>query len=111
MRGGETFVAKCPSYRVADVVEAIGPSCRVEEIGIRPGEKMHEDMILPGDSPSTVDLGRYYAILPSFLDHEAVGERVPSGFGYNSRTNDRFLAVEEIRELVRTQVDPSFRPA
>ena len=62
--GGEVFVPKIPSYRIMDVAEAIGPNCEKEFVGIRPGEKLHEEMITSSDSVSTIDLGRYYAILP-----------------------------------------------
>ena len=65
--GGEIFVPKIPSYRIADVAQAIGPSCKHNIVGIRPGEKMHEEMITSSDSFSTIDLGNYYAILPSDL--------------------------------------------
>ena len=63
--GGELFVPKIPSYRIMDVAEAIGPSCEKPIIGIRPGEKIHEEMITASDSFTTIDLGDYYAILPS----------------------------------------------
>lgn len=109
--GGEVFVPKIPSYRVPDVASAIAPDCRQEVIGIRPGEKIHEEMITVSDSPNTIDLGRYYAILPSGNAEEidaycarAGGERVPRGFSYNSGSNERFLSVAEIRALVDEHV-------
>ena len=115
--GGELLVPKIPSYRITDVAEAIGPSCEKPVIGIRPGEKIHEEMITASDSFSTVDLGPYYAILPS--DGIALGayttagiqaQGVPQGFAYNSGTNPDFLSVELLRSLIREHVDPTFQP-
>ncbi len=106
--GGEILVPKIPSYRITDVAKAIGPDCRHEIIGVRPGEKVHEEMITASDSFNTVDLGRYYAILPSsdaalrgrYLAQPGVTE-VPQGFAYNSGSNEEFLSVEQLRELIR----------
>lgn len=113
--GGEIFVPKIPSYRILDVAEAIAPDAEHRIIGIRPGEKIHEEMITVSDSFSTIDLGDYFAILPAASDFNAEGyvarrggQKVPIGFSYNSGSNDRFLTIEEIRTLIRTQVDPSF---
>ena len=115
--GGELFVPKIPSYRITDVAEAIGPSCEKPVVGIRPGEKIHEEMITASDSFSTVDLGQYYAILPSDgrlqQRYQGAGTRsnaVPDGFAYNSGTNPQFLSVEQLRELIRENVDPAFQP-
>jgi FlaA1/EpsC-like NDP-sugar epimerase len=117
-RGGEILVPKIPSYRITDLAEAIAPSAAHPVVGIRPGEKLHEEMITSSDSYSTVDVGPYYAILPSGDDArhqrytEATGARpVPAGFTYNSGTNDRFLTVDELRALIREHVDPNFQPA
>ena len=95
--GGEVFVPKIPSYRITDVAEAIGPSCEKPIVGIRPGEKIHEEMITASDSFTTFDLGSYYAILPSDGWVQEVlqkagtsGVRVPPGFAYNSGTNSDF---------------------
>ena len=106
--GGEVFVPKIPSYRIVDVAEAIGPECEKPIVGIRPGEKVHEEMITSSDSFNTIDLGPYYAILPSagMLTPEsymerAGGTRVPAGFAYNSGTNEHFLTVEELRVLIQ----------
>jgi UDP-N-acetylglucosamine 4,6-dehydratase len=111
--GGEVFVPKIPSYRILDVARAIGPECRHEIVGVRPGEKIHEEMITTSDSPNTVDLGPYFAILPSgsgcAVDdycERARASRLPAGFSYNSGTNPRFLTVEEIRALIRRHVQP-----
>ena len=106
--GGEIFVPKIPSYRITDVAMAIGPECTHPVIGIRPGEKIHEEMITSSDSLNTVDLGAYYAVLPSagevsIADYAASmgGKLVPPGFDYNSGTNDDFLSVEQLRQLMR----------
>ena len=113
--GGEIFVPKIPSYRITDVATAIGPDCEHPVIGIRPGEKVHEEMITASDSMNTVDLGRYFAILPSGGRHsvqsycEACGGKpVPENFAYNSGTNESFLTVQQIRELIRAHVSPDF---
>ena len=115
--GGELFVPKIPSYRITDVAEAIGPSCEKPIVGIRPGEKIHEEMITCSDSFSTIDLGPYYAILPSNgsvqKSYKQAGrnyQSVPSGFAYNSGTNPEFLSVDQIRSLVRKHIDVSFQP-
>lgn len=110
--GGEVLVPKIPSYRIVDVAEAIGPDCQQPVVGIRPGEKLHEEMITPSDSLNTVDLGRYYAILPTGTDYSVADYcrqdgvvRVPEGFCYNSATNEHFLSVAELRELIAAQVE------
>ena len=115
--GGELYVPKIPSYRIMDVAEAIGPNCEKPVVGIRPGEKIHEEMITSSDSFSTIDLGPYYAILPSDGSvqrcYEAAGLPVrplDAGFAYNSGTNPDFLSVEQLRDLIRQHVDPSFLP-
>ncbi|MBT8585693.1 UDP-N-acetylglucosamine 4,6-dehydratase (inverting) [Polynucleobacter paneuropaeus] len=115
--GGEIFVPKLPSYRILDVAEAIGPSCKQEVVGIRPGEKLHEEMITDSDSPWTLDLGRYYAILPSSgrLNLQSYSKNpsvkaAPEGFSYHSGRNEEFLTVEEIRNLIKIHIDPSFIP-
>jgi UDP-N-acetylglucosamine 4,6-dehydratase len=108
-QGGEIFVPKIPSYRITDLVEAIGPNCERPVVGIRPGEKVHEEMITASDSFNTLDLGRYFAILPSAGDHSVEsyckahgGKPVPEGFAYNSGTNPEFLSTEQLRELIAT---------
>jgi UDP-N-acetylglucosamine 4,6-dehydratase (inverting) len=115
--GGEIFVPKIPSYRITDVAKAIGPSCRLKTVGIRPGEKVHEEMITTSDSFNTVDLGNYYAILNTARGHTVVqylkkkkGQKVKEGFCYNSGQNDKFLTIPEIRELIRNHLDPHFQP-
>lgn len=113
--GGEILVPKIPSYKITDVAKAIAPDADHPVIGIRPGEKIHEEMITASDSFNTVDLGRYFAILPSsdeetkqkYLSRNGVKE-VPQGFCYNSGTNDEFLTVEELRDLIIEHVDSDF---
>lgn len=109
--GGEVLVPKIPSYRIVDVATAIAPECEQEIVGIRPGEKIHEEMITASDSFNTVDLGEFYAILPtsgiySIEDYCARNgaKLVEPGFSYNSGDNDDFLTVEQIRELIDTHV-------
>ena len=105
--GGELFVPKIPSYRITDLAQAIGPECKHPVIGIRPGEKVHEEMITSSDSFTTYDLGEYYVILPQVpnwnLDDyiKQLGAKpVPAGFNYSSGTNHDFLSVEELRTLI-----------
>ncbi|UOB19412.1 UDP-N-acetylglucosamine 4,6-dehydratase (inverting) [Abyssalbus ytuae] len=113
--GGELFVPKIPSYRILDVAEAIGPECEKPIVGIRPGEKVHEEMITPSDSFYTYDLGKYYAILPAthkwkledFIK-EFNAKRVEEGFSYNSGTNDEWETVESLRNLIKLHVDSTF---
>lgn len=113
--GGEIFIPKIPSYRILDVAEAIGPECEHKVVGIRPGEKVHEEMITPSDSFYTYDLGKYYTILPStpkwnleeFLKAFG-GTKVPEGFAYNSGENSEWETVESLRSLIKEHVDSSF---
>ena len=113
--GGEIFVPKIPSYRITELAQAIGPNCQHPVIGIRPGEKVHEEMITESDSYTTIDLGRYFAILPQ----QTVWNRdeylktynatpVEPGFKYNSGTNTEWLDVPTIRQLIKDHVDPNF---
>jgi len=115
--GGEILVPKIPSYRISDVAEAIGTNCRQEIIGIRPGEKLHEEMITNSDSPNTIDLGSYYAILGAGLQHKKPdylrvlnARPVPTGFAYESGSNPNFLNVSQIRQLIKQYMDPTFQP-
>jgi UDP-N-acetylglucosamine 4,6-dehydratase (inverting) len=115
--GGEIFVPKIPSYRILDVAKAVAPECELEFIGVRPGEKMHEEMITDTDSYHTIDLGQYYAILPSVsfsyseeqyrLHHDA--KPAPEGFRYSSGTNEQWLSVEALRKLIQEHVDSDFQ--
>jgi UDP-N-acetylglucosamine 4,6-dehydratase (inverting) len=110
--GGEILVPKIPSYRITDLAEAIAPQCEQTVIGMRPGEKVHEEMITTSDSINTVDVGAYYAILPVGGDYtmeeycKSTGATpVTNGFCYNSGTNSHFLSVDEIRRLIDVHVD------
>ncbi|ENM3828781.1 UDP-N-acetylglucosamine 4,6-dehydratase (inverting) [Vibrio cholerae] len=115
--GGEIFVPKIPSYKILDVAKAVAPDCETKVVGIRPGEKLHEEMITDSDSLNTIDLGRYYAILPSvsftytedeYLSHHKA-EKVPFGFKYNSGTNTEWETVESLRQLIKEHVEPNFK--
>jgi UDP-N-acetylglucosamine 4,6-dehydratase/5-epimerase len=110
--GGEIFVPKIPSYRITDVAEAIAPQCKTSIVGIRPGEKLHEEMITSSDSYTTYDLGKYYAILPQtphfklsdFMAHfQAI--KVENGFQYNSGTNSEWVNVDQMRSLLRSHLN------
>jgi len=116
-KGGEIFIPKIPSYRITDVAEAVAPKARQQIVGIRPGEKIHEEMITASDSFTTVDLGTYYAILPQghrYTTEEYCAQTgaklVAQGFVYNSGTNHEWLSVAEIRELIVQHVDSTFKP-
>ncbi len=113
--GGELFVPKIPSYKITDVAKAVGPDCKLEDVGIRPGEKLHEEMITESDSLNTLDCGKYYVIVPpisswtlsDFISHFKA-KPVPVGFKYNSGTNTEWISVEELRQQIKTYVDPNF---
>ena len=117
-KGGEIYVPKLPSYRITDVAEAIAPYCEHKIVGIRPGEKIHEEMITSSDSYNTYDLGKYYVILPTLplwdvkeyiRIHSAV--KVKEGFCYNSATNTCWHSVQDIRNLIIKHIDSSFHEA
>ncbi len=113
--GGEIFVPKIPSYKITDVAKAIGPNCKQEIVGIRPGEKLHEEMITETDSLYTVELDKYYVITPTtptwktsdFIE-KFKGKMVEPGFKYNSGTNTEFLTVDAIRNEIKKHVDKNF---
>lgn len=113
--GGELFVPKIPSYRILDVAEAIAPECEKREVGIRPGEKIHEEMITSSDSYYTYDLGKYYTILPSmhkwkldeFIKHFDA-KKVAQGFNYNSGDNADWETIDSLRTLIKEHLDPDF---
>ena len=113
--GGEIFIPKIPSYRITDVATAVAPDCRHEVIGIRPGEKIHEEMITSSDSFYTYDLGKYYTILPSVPNFEREeyikffsAEKVFEGFSYDSGTNTEWETVESLRQLIKEHVISTF---
>tara|TARA_B110000211_G_scaffold156362_1_gene177234 strand:- start:1680 stop:2711 length:1032 start_codon:yes stop_codon:yes gene_type:complete len=117
--GGEVFVPKIPSYKISDVATAIAPELEQRLVGIRPGEKLHEEMITASDSYNTVDLGKYYAILPQKSTYSQYskedykkkfnGVDVPDGFSYDSGNNTEWETVDSIRELVKIHVDSNFK--
>ena len=111
MWGGELFVPKIPSYRITDIAKAVCEDCKVDIVGLRPGEKLHEEMITSTDSLSTIEFSSYYVILPSakpkwsldkFIQtsNGVVGKRLPEGYCYNSGTNPDFLSVAALRDLI-----------
>lgn len=114
--GGEIFIPKIPSYHIVDVAKAIAPNLPLVEVGIRPGEKLHEEMITATDALNTIDLGRYYAILPSvsfnytkedyICHHHAVP--VSGDFHYSSDKNEEWETVETMRENIKKYVDSNF---
>lgn len=113
--GGEIFIPKIPSYKITDVAKAVAPDCPIEVVGIRPGEKIHEEMITASDSFYTYDLGKYYTILPSvpnfkiteYLNHFKA-KKVEEGFNYNSGSNEDWETVETLRSLIKEHVDANF---
>lgn len=117
--GGEILVPKIPSYRITDVAEAVGPDCEKPVVGIRPGEKLHEEMVTASDSQNTLENDRYYVIVPMlhnkvheqtyqlFSDHHNATP-VETDFRYSSDKNDQWLTIEQLRELIKQHVDPEF---
>jgi len=117
--GGEIFVPKIPSYKILDVATAIAPELEQKNVGIRPGEKLHEEMITSSDSCNTVDLGKYYAILPQKSPYSSYSKEdykkefnavdVPEGFSYDSDKNTEWETIESLRDLVIKHVDANFK--
>jgi UDP-N-acetylglucosamine 4,6-dehydratase len=107
---GIIIVPKIPSYRITDLADAIAPGKERKITGIRPGEKIHEEMITTSDSPSTYDYGSYYAIKSQGEETEKNSRKVAEGFTYNSGENENILTVDEIRSLIMQNVDNSFTP-
>jgi len=114
--GGEIFVPKIPSYSITTLAKAIAPNASLNYVGIRPGEKLHEEMITSSDSYNAIDIGKYYAILPMgknkapYLKFYKGSTEIQPGFSYNSGTNDQWVDVEEMRKLIVKYVDPDFKP-
>ena len=113
--GGEIFIPKIPSYKITDVAQAIGPNCEHKVIGIRPGEKIHEEMITASDSFFTYDIDEYFVIVPQTpiwdvdkFKSNFNAKLVPSGFAYNSGTNTEWETVDSLRSLIKEHVDPNF---
>lgn len=102
--GGEVFVPKIPSMKITELAKALAPDMETVEVGIRPGEKLHETMITSEDSRHTIDIGAYYVIKPeTFAYRGPEGSPVPEGFAYSSGTNETWLSVEELRVSLRKQ--------
>lgn len=114
--GGEIFVPKIPSYKITELAKAVAPNCKQEVVGIRPGEKLHEEMITETDSFYTYDCGRYYVIVPPVPVHWKLedfittfkAKNVPFGFKYNSGENAEWLSASEIRDMIKRYVDHRF---
>lgn len=117
--GGEIFVPKIPSYHITDVANAIGPKCQQPIVGIRPGEKIHEEMITETDALQTIQTDMHYIIVPMLYGRSTAdvmklysethrGTPVPAGFSYNSGKNTEWLSVDQIRTLIRQHCDPAF---
>ena len=114
MWGGELFVPKIPSYKILDVAKAIAPECEHKIVGIRPGEKLHEEMITETDALNSVEFEKYFVILPStelwdigkFMKegNSSVGKMCEFGFSYNSRTNKEFLTVNDLKKLIQNHI-------
>ena len=121
-KGGEIFVPKLPSYRVVDLAFAIGPNCKKEYNGTRPGEKIHEEMITSSDSINTFDFGEYYAIIPEefsgivkntrkiYFEEGLKFNKVEENFSYSSGNNPNFLDIDSIRTLIKNNIDKDFKP-
>jgi UDP-N-acetylglucosamine 4,6-dehydratase/5-epimerase len=111
MWGGELFVPKIPSYKILDVAKAIAPDCKHEMVGIRPGEKLHEEMITETDALNSIEFEKYFVILPSTIlwdidqfrkeSNSSVGKKCEFGFSYNSGTNEEFLSIETLQKLMK----------
>lgn len=104
MHGGEIFVPKIPSMKVTDLAKAVAPECKIEVVGIRPGEKLHEAMITEDDARRTLEYDTYYVIQPEFPwwkgENGHGGKPLPEGFGYISNVNDEWLSIEDLKLLV-----------
>ena len=104
-KGGETFISKIPSFRITDLAQAMLPGCKMPEVGIREGEKLHEVMVTKEDSMTTYEYEKHYIIYPHFewwsKDILEGGKRVEQGFEYNSGTNIEWLSVEQLKDILR----------
>jgi UDP-N-acetylglucosamine 4,6-dehydratase (inverting) len=113
--GGELYVPKIPSYKITDIAKAISPNCELKVVGVRPGEKIHEEMITPSDSFNTYDLGKYYVILPTEpiwdlneFKKTYNAELVKPGFSYNSGENTEWETVDSLRSLIKEHLYSNF---
>ena len=105
-KGGETFISKIPSFKVTDLAEAMLPGCKMKEIGIRPGEKLHEIMVTTEDSMTTYEYEKHFIVYPQMVwndkqQPDLSGKKVEEGFSYSSGNNTEWLSVEDIRELLK----------
>ena len=119
-RGGEILVPKIPSYQILDLAKAVAPECETEIVGIRSGEKLHEEMITAADSPNTIETDQYFVIVPmlhahnheetikTYAEHHK-GFPVAENFRYSSDNNPDWLTITQLRELIREHVDPAFK--
>jgi UDP-N-acetylglucosamine 4,6-dehydratase/5-epimerase len=110
MKGAEILVPKIPSYKILDLAKSIGPKCKIKVIGVRPGEKIHEEMISESDSFTTFDIGNYYIILP-VQNKSLIGrykkfniKKVTPNFRYSSGTNSKFLNIKELKFLIKNYI-------
>lgn len=115
--GREIFVPKIPSYRLIDLAKSIGPSCKFEIVGVRPGEKIHEEMITEADSVNSFEAKNYYIIFPSMdkkkeriIEKQFKAKKITKEFSYKSDSNKFFLSVPKIRELIKKNLDKNFKP-
>jgi UDP-N-acetylglucosamine 4,6-dehydratase len=116
MHGGEIFVPKIPSMKMPDLAAAIGPDCKIEEIGIRPGEKLHECMISEDDARQTIEFDDHYVIEPAFHwwckdgnSNHVGGKRCPEGFAYTSDNNEHWLTKEQLKEMIKPFEEEAIR--
>lgn len=108
-RGGETFISKIPSFKIIDLAQAMLPGCKMPEVGIREGEKLHEIMITPEDAPTTYEYENHYIIYPQMVFNDCMkpmpsGKKVPENFSYSSGTNQEWLSIEQIRERLEQDI-------
>lgn len=113
--GGEVFVPKIPSYKILDVAKAINPNATIKYVGIRPGEKIHEEMITYMDSINTMEFEKYYVITsstPTWSNDEYMkrynGKKVPENFSYNSGSNTEWMSIKDIQNMISEEVDSNF---
>ena len=105
-KGGETFISKIPSFKVTDLAEAMLPGCKPKEVGIRPGEKLHEIMVTTEDSATTYEYDKHFIVYPQMTwnnrqQPDLSGTKVEDGFSYSSNNNKEWLSVEDIRERLK----------
>ena len=108
MQGGEIFVPKIPSYNILDLVRAFNKNAKIKTIGIRPGEKLHEEMISISESINTIDLGKYFAILNEFAKESVKYKNskfVKKNFYYNSAENSEFLNISDLRKIIKSELN------